>query len=307
MMLPTETLHDETARCKELGTAHLVKPIKQAELLNMIASVLERTPQTPHKPARIAPPAPTGPRLRILLAEDNIAAQLVGKTTLERMGHSVQLANNGLEVIRILEAGKVDLILMDVEMPEMDGLEATRAIRAKEAGSGRHVPILIVTAYAMKEDQEKCLAAGADGYFPKPLSPQKLAQALERYSAPPEESRTVSKAAPPVNLEAALEVVGGDWELLQDSVRLFMELDYPRQINSLKDGLARQDAALVKKAAHGLKGALDSFGGWPARDVARRLEMMGRDGNLADAAQALKELEIEISRFAEFYAQMPGA
>jgi signal transduction histidine kinase/CheY-like chemotaxis protein/HPt (histidine-containing phosphotransfer) domain-containing protein len=307
MMLPTDRQHEETALCKELGTAHLVKPIKQAELLNVMASALERAPLPPHKSTRIAPPVPTGPRLHILLAEDNAAAQLVGKTTLERMGHSVQLANNGLEVMRILEAGQVDLILMDVEMPEMDGLEATRAIRAKEVGSGRHVPILTVTAYAMREDQEKCLAAGADGYFPKPLSPQKLAQALERYSAPPQESRTVSKASPPVNLEAALEVVGGDWALLQDSVRLFMELDYPRQINALKDGLARQDAALVKKAAHGLKGALDSFGGWPARDVARRLEMMGRDGNLADAAQAFKELVIEINRFAEFYAQMPGA
>jgi CheY-like chemotaxis protein/HPt (histidine-containing phosphotransfer) domain-containing protein len=233
-----------------------------------------------------------------LLAEDNIASQLVGKKTLEKAGHTVWIANDGVEALRMLEEESFDLVLMDVEMPHMDGLEATRAIRQREAGSGTHIPILAITAYVMKEDQDKCLEAGVDGYLTKPLSPHKLNSALERFlpvAQGPE-------LAPVVDLASALDVVGDDRDLLHDAVGVFLAQDYPRQLEKLKEGIARQDAQAVKRAAHGLKGALDSFGSRPARDKALHLETMGREGSLDEASRVLQELEAEVGRFAEFYS-----
>ena len=170
-------------------------------------------------------------------------------------------------------------------------------VRQREASSGKHIPILAITAYAMKEDRDKCMEAGADDYLSKPLSPQKLVSALEHLvPAAPRPN-----VAPVVDLADALDVVGGDRGLLQEAVGVFLAQDYPRHLDQLRESIARQDAQAVKKAAHGLKGALDSFGGRPARDVALRLEMMGREGNLRDAACALRELTMEVSRFANFY------
>jgi two-component system sensor histidine kinase/response regulator len=302
MLLSSENIQGDVARCRELGvTAHLVKPIKQSDLLEAVVKTLGTAPEIARKnePERLLPVAHAGARLRILLAEDSIAAQLIGKKTLEKIGHTVRIASNGAQAVQIFEEGDVDLILMDIEMPHVDGLEATRLIRRIEIGSGKRIPILAVTAYAMKEDQDKCLAAGADGYLSKPLSPHKLADALERF-LPLAQEREVE---PVVDLDAALNVVGGDPELLREAVGAFLEQDYPRDLEKLVEGIARQDAPAVKKAAHGLKGALSSLGSRPARDVALRLETMGHEGDLSSAPCVLEELRAEVGRFAAFYAR----
>jgi signal transduction histidine kinase/CheY-like chemotaxis protein/HPt (histidine-containing phosphotransfer) domain-containing protein len=299
VMLPSDHLHDDIARCRELGiAAHVTKPVKRSELFNAVSTVLGYASGETKKTERLTP-AVQGPCRRILLAEDNLAAQLVGKKTLEKMGHTVQVAANGLEAIQMLEANPFDLILMDVEMPQMDGLEATRAIRKREAGSGRHIPILTVTAYAMKEDRDMCLAAGADSYLSKPLNPKTLGSAIEQFMPPAHNIQT----APPVDLAVALEMVGGDSELLREAVGIFLEQDYPRHLKELKEGLALQDAPTVKAAAHGIKGALASFGGLPARDAALQIETLARQGNLQDAPGAAEKLETEMSRFAAYYAR----
>jgi signal transduction histidine kinase/CheY-like chemotaxis protein len=302
MMLPSDNIPTDIARCHELGLiSHLVKPVKRSELLNAILRLLDPTSDiTRQQPPRLIPAA--GHALRILLAEDNLAAQLVAQKTLEKAGHTVRIANNGLEVVRAFEETSWDLILMDLEMPQMDGLEATRFIRQKEMQLGSHIPILAVTAYALKEDQDKCLEAGADGYLSKPLNPQKLCSALEQFTLAPE----VKSVGELVDLSAALEVTGGDRDLLLQAVSVFLQQDYPRQLNDLKEGVARRDAPLVRKAAHGIKGALASFGSRPARDVALRLETMGRQNDLGEAPRALIELEAEIDRFAAFYAGLAG-
>jgi len=211
----------------------------------------------------------------------------------------VRVAGNGREALQMLEVGEFDLILMDVEMPQMDGLETTRAIRAREAESGQHIPIVAMTAYASKEDQEKCLEAGVDSYLSKPLSPESLRQALSDF--PPLQLEI--SATQPVDLDAALEATDGDWEILREGVGLFMEHDYPRHMEALSQGLAQRDAQGVKVAAHGLKGALASFGSRPARDVAQRIETMGREGDLDGAQSALAELKAEVERFAAFFTQ----
>ena len=242
---------------------------------------------------------PAGVGLHILLAEDNLAAQLIGRKTLEKAGYTVQVVDDGLGVLRMLEEREFDLVLMDVEMPRVDGLEATRAIREREAGSSQHIPILAVTAYAAKEDQERCLEAGADGYLPKPVSPEKLGAAIERFLSPD----GAGDAAPPVDLAIALEATNGDEELLLEAVKLFLERDYPRHLEGLREGLAQRDARAIKRAAHGIKGVVDSFGGRAARDAALCLETIGRKGDLDGAQSALAALEAEIERFAAFFAQ----
>ncbi len=301
MLLSSDSAPSDMALCRELGiSAHLVKPIKQSELLNAVLKAWGVVPNAGRQePEQPSPTISVGPRLRVLLAEDNMAAQLVGKKTLEKIGHEVRIASNGAEAVQMFDEGGLDLILMDVEMPQMDGLEATRAIRQKEAGSGKHIPIWAVTAYAMKEDQDRCLVAGADGYLSKPLSPQKLGSALGSLSS----RLPHCDAVPVVDLDVALEVVGGDRELLQEAVQIFLEQDYPRELEKLVEGIAHQESVMVRQAAHGLKGVLSSFGSRQAREVAWRLETMGREGNLSDAPRALEELKAEVSRLATYFAR----
>ncbi len=301
MMLDAAHVHEGLARCHDLCVANYVtKPAKQSELLQAVVTAcgparhvdgFERKPE--------ASPSPTVPRhsLHILLAEDNLAAQLVGRKALEKNGHTVEVASSGLEVLQMLRDGQFDIVLMDVEMPYMDGLEATRAIREQEAESGQHIPILTVTAYASSEDRERCLEAGADGYLSKPVSPESLSAAIELFLPTDREHTSTS----PVDLDDALEAVSGDRELLLEAVGLFLEHDYPRHLEELEKGLARQDAQVVKKAAHGIKGAVGNFGGRTAYEAALCLETMGRMDDLSDAQRALEELATEMKRFAAFF------
>jgi signal transduction histidine kinase/DNA-binding response OmpR family regulator len=181
MMLNSSDHSSSAARCRQLGvTTCLIKPIRPAELLAAIRQKLGTT--GPEKKARTISPVFALPQnsLQILLAEDNLVNQKLALAMLGKMGHHVTLANNGLETIAELNAGKFDLILMDVQMPEMDGLEATRQIRRQELGRGRHLPIIAMTANAMDGDRELCLASGMDGYISKPVSSLSLADAIAR-------------------------------------------------------------------------------------------------------------------------------
>ncbi len=193
MMLSSVTAQGDGARCRQLGVkAYLVKPIRQPELRqaivaalndrnsgNVAASDLNNEKDKPavvtHDPSR---PASSG--LRILLAEDNAVNQLLARRLLERNGHTVVLAGNGREAVHLLQTEAFDIALMDVQMPEMDGFEATQAIRERERVSGEHLPIVALTAHAMKGDEERCLAAGMDGYITKPLRPKELFAIIDK-------------------------------------------------------------------------------------------------------------------------------
>jgi signal transduction histidine kinase/CheY-like chemotaxis protein len=190
MMLTSAGHRGDAERCNKLGiSAYLLKPIRQSELREAIARVLgarenkgaislvtryslhdERDPETV---------------LRVLLVEDNLVNQRLATRMLEKRGHRVVLAANGREAIEILEKAKFDLVFMDIQMPEMDGIEATRAIRRKEIGTDRRLPVIALTAHAMKGDREKCIAAGMDDYLPKPIRPQELDEILEHYLVRP--------------------------------------------------------------------------------------------------------------------------
>jgi signal transduction histidine kinase/DNA-binding response OmpR family regulator len=188
MMLTSAGHRGDAVRCQELGVAaYLLKPIRQSELREAIARVLGAKEQKGAIPlvTRYSLQDARDPlsSLRVLLVEDNAVNRILATRLLEKRGHRVVLAANGREALDALENQSYDLVFMDVQMPEMDGIEATLAIREREKTSGNHQPIIALTAHAMKGDRERCLDAGMDGYLSKPIRPQDLEEILEKYVA----------------------------------------------------------------------------------------------------------------------------
>lgn len=302
MMLTSIGQRGDAARCRELGVAaYLVKPIRQSELFKAIVQILgqpsaaerERTLVTRHTLGE------SRTRLRVLLAEDNPVNQKVAARLLEKRGHAVKVAGNGREALAALEKETFDLVLMDVQMPEMDGFEATTAIRAQEKEGGGHLRIIAMTAHAAKEDRERCLAAGMDHYVPKPIQPQELFEAVEA-------SRAASPGAPlgsevnrdrdgVIDRAAILEQFGGDEKLYREVVDLFLA-DSATRLSELQGALARGDASALERASHALKGMVGHFTTQGAYQEARQLEEMSREGNLENVSVVCGALEREIAR-----------
>lgn len=240
--------------------------------------------------------------LRVLVAEDSPTNQLIAKSSLKKSGHDVVLAVNGLEAVRAFETSRTgapeppfDLVLMDVSMPEMDGLEATRAIREKEKTLGGHIVIVAMTAFATKEYHEKCMASGMDGYVSKPVRMDELNRTLEPFFTQDH------PGTPPVNLKDALEVVGGDVDILREAVGVSLA-EIPDQIKLLQAAVAQQDAKGVESKAHRLKGLMGNLGGGIAYTAAQRLETMGEQGDVSNCQSDFQILQSEIARVSAFYA-----
>ena len=235
--------------------------------------------------------------LRVLLAEDNIVNQRLAVRILEKRGHSAVVACNGKEALQLLEREPFDLVLMDLEMPQMSGFEATAAIRARERETGRHIPILALTAHAMKGDRERCLAAGMDGYVAKPIQARELYQAIAELVPNAALSEKTAALAPVVHdRDEALAHVGGDTELLRELTEVFLR-DCPRMIEEVIDGLCAGDAAKVKRGAHSIKGAVSILGGKAAFEAALRLETMAHQGDLSQAESAWQALRNALEQF----------
>jgi PAS domain S-box-containing protein len=233
-------------------------------------------------------------RLRVLVAEDSVTNQILVRRLLEREGHAVDVAQTGEEALQMFRGSKYDLVLMDVQMPEMDGLQATGGIREIEKQEGGHVPILAMTAHAMPGDREQCLAVGMDGYLSKPVqSPDLLravyeATALRVYAGadrPPDPG--------PVDHDAALERVGGDVELLQEVAQLFLD-EYPGMLAAIMKALQSKSPQELEHAAHSLKGSVSNFGARSVVRAALALEMLGRAGSVEGGDELLETLEQEL-------------
>ena len=181
-MLTSADIHSNALAARAIGVdVYMVKPVLQADLYAAIVQALSATPNE-DEPTRIAAPARSLARrsLHILLAEDNLVNQMVAEKLLQRQGHTVVVAPNGRSAIEEHAKGFFDLILMDVQMPEVGGFEATQAIRERERKSGEHIPIIALTAHAMAGDRERCLDSGMDEYLSKPIQPARLYEAIER-------------------------------------------------------------------------------------------------------------------------------
>jgi two-component system, sensor histidine kinase and response regulator len=331
LMLTSSGQRGDAARCRELGVGgYLTKPVNQSELFDAIMNVL-----ADETPAGVTGPTVTRHSLRerrralrVLLAEDNLVNQVLARKLLERGGHRVTVAGDGEAALAALETATFDLVLMDVQMPRMDGLEATAAIRAREAERGGHMTIVAMTAHAMKGDRERFLAAGMDDYIAKPVQPEKLYELLDTHArvvdarepgaavpivhraprATPPRAKPPGPAALPADdgaetpsafdLAATLERFDGDTEFLREVTQVFLE-GLPRQLEALESAIAAADAGAIERAAHSLKGAAANFSAGRVVAHALRLETMGREGNLEGAPGIFAALAADSQRLRE--------
>ena len=216
--------------------------------------------------------AGTGRRtLRLLLAEDNPVNQRLAVRLLEKQGHQVVVAGNGREALAALDGQPFDVVLMDVQMPEMDGFEATAAIRAREPAPAPHIPIIAMTAHAMKGDRERCLEAGMDGYVSKPIRPQELFEVLEGLvtadDRPSPPRRTAGGPARRLRPGRGPGRVDGDAELLKELAGLFLG-ECPQRMAEIRQAIDQRDASRLHQAAHTLGGPWPTSG--PGRPSRRR-------------------------------------
>jgi two-component system, sensor histidine kinase and response regulator len=302
MMLTSGGHRGDAARCEELGVAaYLLKPIRQAELHEAINRVLGAAENG--RSQIITNETFEGNQvklaLRILLAEDNEVNLKLARRLLEKRGHSIAVARNGHEALTALQAEAFDLVLMDVHMPGMDGLEATRLLRESEKTTGKHQPVVAMTALVMKGDKERCLAAGMDGYLPKPIRSQDLDQVLERYVAETARNGTSRAPAQPgssaVDSADLLERIGGDREFLGELLETF-RADYTNQVAGIHSALDRRDGAEIAHFAHSLKGALSNLAAKHASALAAEIEAAGKKDDIATAQSLLSNLEPELAR-----------
>jgi two-component system sensor histidine kinase/response regulator len=307
MMLTSGGQRGDAARCGELGiSAYLLKPVRQSELREAIARVLNAKEQVGAMPMitqySLQENGGSATGLHILLAEDNPINQKLAVRLLEKRGHHVVVAGNGREALSALEKRAYDLVLMDVQMPEMGGLEATMLLRQKEKVSGQHQEVVAMTALVMKGDREHCIAAGMDGYLSKPIRTQELDEVLDRYLTRERAEISVAEMADSpedsVSKEELLERIDGDRILLAELVELFRE-DYPGQIRTAQQAVMKADAAALQRVGHALRGALGNLAAPIASRIAGELESMGKSGDIALAGSRVRELEEELRRVVE--------
>jgi signal transduction histidine kinase/DNA-binding response OmpR family regulator/HPt (histidine-containing phosphotransfer) domain-containing protein len=305
MMLTSASQQGDADRCRRLGlTSYIVKPIRKSELYSAVLTVLgprKITSQlTQVIPNRRRPFRP----LHILLAEDNRVNQTVATKTLEKMGHSVVIANNGSQALSMLAMQRFDLVFMDVQMPEMDGFAATRKIREHEKQTHNHLPIIAMTAHAMTGDRERCLTAGMDGYVSKPINVEKLEQAIasvvtQGIQGVADSMKPGQEVASAANVFAwdtvgTLKRLGGDEALFHEVVRIFLE-DIPGHLAALRLAIEQGQPESIERIGHSLKGELAYLGISSLQDQARELERMGKECDLRHVAELFTVFETGIS------------
>ena len=248
--------------------------------------------------------------LKILLAEDNPVNQKLAVRLLEKAGHHVVWAGTGLEALASWEnAGPqgFDVVLMDIQMPEMDGMKATASIRQREKSSGNHIPIIAMTAHAMRGDKERCLDGGMDGYISKPIDPRALFAEIERCVGKGERSAAMamqsSQQTEKLDRASLLERVEGDQELLTEMIHLFLE-DAPRQLAAMQDALQGGEASVLERAAHSLKGAASNLSAHVTVAAALELEKSARNGDMESSKLCLAKLQAAVQQLLPALAEL---
>jgi CheY-like chemotaxis protein len=277
--------------------ATVVKPLHPLELLEALSIVMGfKTPPPAPKPT-LKPPKSgvTDQPLKILVAEDTPFNQTFIMRLLEKHGYHAALVENGRQALEALSRHAFDLVLMDVQMPEMDGLEATQQIRELEKQSGDHIPIIAMTAYAIKGDRERCLAAGMDEYVSKPISSQNLFEAIEGLLPAQYKATAASETdAQTVDRQSLLKAFDHDWSLFKELVDIFTN-DAPKMVESLRQAADDQNAETLSRTAHSLKGMLRNFKAESAADVALELEKLGKANELQGVEPLIEKLETLIA------------
>jgi CheY-like chemotaxis protein len=300
----------DAERCRRLGVdAFLTKPVKHSDLLDTLTTLFGVSTRREHG-RRGTKKAARSPHhsLHILVAEDNPVNRTLVTTLLKKRGHSVKAVENGREAIAAIQAAgarRFDLVVMDVQMPEMGGFEATEAIRAGERSTGQHVPIVALTAHAMQGDRARCLEAGMDGYLTKPIDVDELIATVEGFGGQPSESvdeqPTQASAAVIFDERTALACAAGDRRLLKRIIALFRS-DRSTALRSIGRAVAEEDGEALRMAAHALKGSIATVGGARGREAAAELEQMGRENQFYQAERAYRRLSKEIALLDDAFA-----
>jgi len=293
---------------------HLAKPVKQSVLMDLLLTVFGAKAPSGSAPggskARATERRFEG--VRALLADDNEVNREVGVGVLKKLGCDARQAQNGREALEFLQGGSYDIVFMDVQMPEMDGFEATRQIRA--ASCRPDLPIIAMTAHAMKGDRERCLEAGMNDYIAKPIQVQDVRGALEKWLperlglaradsriASDRDALMESPGPQPMDIEKALERLGGDRELLDRVIATFLKT-FPQLVADLRSAHTQRDPRRVQGAAHSLKGSAATVAAEQVRSLAERLEQIGASGTLDGADRLLAELDAHLTRIHSFAA-----
>jgi two-component system sensor histidine kinase/response regulator len=309
MMLSSSGEYGDQSRCAELGIAvYLTKPVYAADLLAAIQRAIGGKPSAAVLPAATSKAGALamgadGTSVRILLVEDNVVNQQVASRLLTRRGHHVTIAPNGRDALDRLDRETFELVLMDLQMPIMGGLDATAEIRRREKATGRHIRIVAMTAHALKSDREKCLAAGMDGYLSKPIDPLILFTVVEQGAigggagsvvgvGSPGDAQAAAATSRTFDADALRRRVSGDEQLMTDVIRVFLE-DLPVRLAAIRDAVTSRNAAELRAAAHALKGAAANLSAGGLFEASSVLERIGAEGRMDAADAAWRTLSVE--------------
>lgn len=302
MMLTSAGKRGDAAKCRELGIAgYLMKPVSQSDLFDAMMTALGEPLQNGYQEEDASLVTRHSLResrrkLNLLLAEDNAVNQTLSIRVLEKLGHSVTVANNGIEAINYWQNGQFDAILMDLDMPLMSGFEATKLIREQEKSSGHHISIIAMTAHAMQGARDECINQGMDGYVSKPIDTEALWRELDGLTQTPQE-KTHQEFTPSdnhlaiVDFEIARQTMDDNRELFNEIVRLFQR-DTPEHLQLIKNALSANDFNTIRHSAHSIKGMVGVFAAERSMHAAEFIELNAGKVALEDA---IKELEISLA------------
>ncbi|MBF0563687.1 MAG: response regulator [Nitrospirae bacterium] len=287
-------LKGDASRCKDLGIdGYLVKPITDTNLTDAVTLALYRQEEPVSQVITRHSVQELRRTYNVLVAEDNMVNQMFTARLLERKGHNVVVAKSGKEAVEALKAGRFDVVIMDVQMPDMDGLEATRIIRSSaDVGEGKTIPIIAMTAHAMKGDKEKCLKAGMSDYISKPLSSDELYQMMDRLvtEKKPKPAMEARPQAKIVNLEELYERVDGDEDIIHEMWQIFLDTS-SSLVDSLSSAVDVRDARELEKNAHTLKGMAANAGAARLKDEAFKMELAARKKDFNKASANLENFK----------------
>ncbi len=307
IMLTSRCQHGDPVRIKNIGfSAYLTKPVKHLQLLNCMLTILGNAPKSDSDkpkdklPTSLLPEDRKG-KIRILLAEDNVVNQKLAERTLEKSGYRVDTVSNGKEAVKILESVPYDLVLMDVNMPEMDGFEATRIIRNPDSKCLNHnIPIIAITAHAMKGDREECLKSGMNDYISKPVQRNELFGAIDRlFSVPSDMQKTDKTEADEKDIfdrKRLLEGIDGDEDFLKEMLDIYIQ-DTGEKLEKLKEAIQENDAFKVEQDAHSVKGASANIFAYKMQHTASEMEKAGKNHDINHAGELLSEMENQFEIF----------
>jgi CheY-like chemotaxis protein/HPt (histidine-containing phosphotransfer) domain-containing protein len=307
VMLTSIGRRGEAAQLQEIGfAAYLTKPIKNTQLHDCLATVLGAPPPDCEQTGRSIITRHSlkehkKRRIRILVVEDNMVNQKVAIRILEKLGYRADAVANGEEAIKALKTIPYDLVLMDVQMPQMNGFVATRIIRDPETTGLRHdIPIIAMTAHALKGDRERCLEAGMDDYVSKPVTAEALREVLEKHLRADEGIRTTvldtgHAETTPVQIERIQEITDGDLEFEQELIESYLS-DTRRRLAELESALQEKNTEEVQRQAHTIKGSSANAGATGLQEIARRMELVDAAETPGMALELLKDLTSEFER-----------